>query len=470
MKEHKIISVAPGSIAQEMELKAGDYLLSINGHEVKDILDYRWHMTEEFLLVDVRKPCGEVWALEIEKDADDDLGITFAAGSLGEDRRCVNKCIFCFVDQQPPGLRESLYVKDDDPYQSFALGNYITLTNLGEEEIGQIIKYKLSPMRISVHTVNFKLRRKMLHSIRAGNLLSVLERFAAAGIDMHFQVVLCKGINDGAELDKTIERLLRLGDRAKSLAIVPVGLTRYREGLYPLEGFGANDAAAVIAQVEGWQARIQEGIGAAGMCDADLSARGDNRFVFAADEWYVLAGIPLPQYEDYDDFPQLDNGVGMMALFEAEFLEALSDVHEGELETDPMVAIREGASSRQKQTHIGIVTGQAAGAFMDKLLRRFTQSFPDITIDIHVIRNDFYGHGVTVSGLITGQDIIAQLQGHCNGLDTLFVPENAFRAGSEDMLCGATLGDVAEALGVDVIKGAIDGGEFCRQLKNCLEL
>jgi len=433
MKRHKIAAVEPGSIAEEMELLAGDYLLSINGQEVKDILDYRWLAAEEYLLVEAEKPDGEVWELEIEKDSTDDLGLSFVPGTMGEDRLCHNACIFCFVDQQPPGLRESLYVKDDDPYQSFAVGNYITLTNLSSDEIAQVVKYRLSPMRVSVHAADMELRQRMMGSPKAVKLFEVLEQFSQAGIDMHFQAVLCKGVNDGPALDYTIQRLQELGQHAKSLAVVPVGLTRHREGLYPLAPFAKEDAAAVISQVEKWQARCQQEIG--------------SRFVFLADEWYVLAGKPLPEYSEYEDFPQLDNGVGMMALFEEEFIRGINE-----------------GGNPSKPARVGVVTGQAASQFIAKLSRLFMKSFPDITIDIHVIANDFYGPGVTVSGLLTGQDIISQLKGRCQGLAVLFIPENAFRVGTEDMLCGTTLGEVSNALEVKAIIGSANGDEFCRQL------
>jgi len=469
MKKHKIISVASNSIAWEMDLEPSDLLISINGQEVKDILDYRWLMAEETLLVEVQKPSGEVWELEIEKDSDEDLGLSFAPGSMGEDKRCANACIFCFVDQQPPGLRKSLYVKDDDFYQSFSLGNYITLTNLSDEDIQQIIKYRLSPMRISVHAADMELRQTMMGNRKAGELMDVLTRFAGAGIDMHFQVVLCKGVNDGWQLDHTIKMLDDLGRPARSLAIVPVGLTKYRDGLYPLEAFSTEDAISIIAEIETWQRIL-------------LKLRG-RRFVFLSDEWYVLANRELPGHDYYEDFPQLDNGVGMMALFEKEFL--------GELELKRMMAYDLDDDGKRMPSYvlddqpptgehcpqllispllklnfirIGIVTGQAAGVFMKTLAKHFTDFFPNTTMDIHVVRNDFYGGGVTVSGLLTGRDIIRQLKGQCDGIDVLFIPENAFRANSEDMLCGTTLEEVAQALGITVIKGSADGGEFCRQL------
>ena len=447
MKEHKILSVVTGSIAEELELIPGDILLSMNGQEVKDILDYRWLMAEEYLTIEVLKANCEIWELEIEKDAEEDLGLVFSPGNLGEDKHCNNACVFCFVDQQPPGLRATLYVKDDDPYQSFVMGNYVTLTNLNEVDISQIIKYRLSPIRVSVHAADMGLRQKMMKNPRACELFNTLERLSKAGIDMHFQVVLCKGLNDGANLDYTIKRLTEIGERALSLAIVPVGLTRYRDGLYPLQAFTKLDAELVIRQVEEWQGRVFDKTG--------------SRFVFLADEWYVLAGKPVPDYCVYEDFPQLDNGVGMMALFEEEFTSAVSDA---KLHMTPNTSVK------PEPARAGIVTGQAAGDFMAKLSKLFTDSFPDIAIDIHVIENDFYGPNITVSGLITGQDILRQLDGKCKGLDTLFIPQNAFCAGTEVMICGTTLSDISKALGTKAGIGAADGGEFCWQLLGCLGL
>ncbi|MCL2405243.1 MAG: DUF512 domain-containing protein [Defluviitaleaceae bacterium] len=447
MKKHKITYVSPGSIANEMDITQGDCLLSINGQEVKDMLDYRWLMSDEHLLVEIEKPDGEIWELEIEADSEDDFGLTFAPGSMGEDRRCVNNCIFCFVDQQPAGLRESLYVKDDDPYQSFAAGNYITLSNLNNDDIQQIIKHRLSPLRVSVHAADMELRQRMMGNPKAAELFDALKQFSRAGLEMHFQVVLCKGINDGPALDYTIESLLALGDCAKSLAVVPVGLTRHRNGLYPLDAFAKDDALTVITQVGKWQARCQEQTG--------------SRFVFLADEWYVLAGKPLPGLDEYEDFPQLDNGVGMMTLFEDDFHHALKQAYQ----CAPMdVHGLQRPGNTTVKCEIGIITGRAAGEFMTKLSRRIMESFPAIAVNIHVISNDFYGPGVTVSGLITGQDIISQLTGRCSGLDVLFIPENAFRAGTEDMICGATLSSVSSALGVMAEIGAADGGEFCCQI------
>jgi len=439
MKQHKIDAVSKDSIAREMEIEPGDTLLSINGQEIKDILDYRWHTSEEHLLVELQKPNGDIWELEIEKDSDEDLGLSFAPGTMSEDRHCTNACIFCFVDQQPPGLRESLYKKDDDPYQSFVMGNYITLTNLDSDDLSQIIKYRLSPMRISVHAADTDIRQTMMGNKKAGDLFNILHQFCQAGIKMHFQVVLVKGINDGQHLDNTIKKLLDLGDMAQSLAIVPVGLTKHRQNLYPIERFTPQDAANVIAQINKWQKNIYN--------------MRRSRFVFLADEWYVLASKETPTQDQYEDFPQLDNGVGMMCLFMDEFICELNKKN-----------MSNYANTQKK--YIGIITGTAAGTFIKRLTKRFTDLYTAVIIDVYEINNDFYGHSVTVSGLLTGVDIINQLQGKCADLDVLFIPGNAFRAGSNEMLCGTTLEDVTNALGVKVIKCNIDGKEFCQQLLN----
>jgi len=438
MGEHVLASVS--GIAWEMGLRPGDVLLSINGQEIKDLLDYQWLASEEELLVIARKPSGEIWELEIEKDALEDLGLGFLPGSMGEDRVCGNACIFCFVDQQPPGLRDSLYVKDDDPFQSFAAGNYVTLTNLSDEDIGQIIKHRLSPMRISVHTADMELRQEMMGTRKAGGLLQIIEKFSDNRIEMHLQVVLCKGVNDGAQLDNTLTVLAEFSMWINSIAVVPVGLTRYRDGLYPLVGFTVEDAMAVILQLDKWQAWFYKEFG--------------RRIVFASDEWYILAGQELPRYENYDDFPQLDNGVGMLRLFENQWMEQMAE----------LVSSKAASPTKAQPLRIGIVTGVAAGEFMKQLAQGFIKVFPDIAVDIHVVQNEFYGEGVTVSGLLTGRDIITQLTGRVSGLDVLFLPENAFRAGTDDMICGATLDDVSQALEVGVVKGSSDGGSFLLQL------
>jgi len=419
MIKHEISYIQKNSIADQLEITSGDFLVSINGQEIKDILDYRLKVQEEILLVEIEKPDGELWELDIEKEADEDLGLSFM-------RRCKNKCIFCFVDQQPKGLRESLYVKDDDPAMSFVLGNYTTLTNLDEAEIKRLINLKISPLRISVHTTDMDLREKMMGTKFARNLLDALTAFNNAGIEMHFQIVLCKGFNCGEKLSEAIKTLHNLG---KSLSVVPAGLTKHREGLCELEPFTKEDATQVIQQVNALEL---------------------GNFVYLSDEWYLLAEIPLPKYKDYNEFPQLDNGVGMIRLFEREFMQQLKKV----------------VAKPMKKTSIGLITGKAASRFMRFIAKKFMVLHPGINIEVFEIENNFFGENVTVSGLLTGQDIVRQLKGKHN-VNMFYLPENAFRAGVEEkvMLDGTTLAQLSKALGVPVIIGSADGADFCRQLR-----
>jgi len=419
MIKHEISHIQKNSIAEQLEITSGDFLVSINGQEVKDILDYRLKVQEEILLVEIEKPDGELWELDIEKEADEDLGLSFM-------RRCKNKCIFCFVDQQPKGLRESLYVKDDDPLMSFVLGNYTTLTNLDEAEIKRLTDLKISPLRISVHTTDMDLREKMMGTKFARNLLDALAAFNKAGIEMHFQIVLCKGVNDGDKLTESIKTLHNLG---KSLSVVPAGLTKHREGLHALEPFSKEEAAEVIKQV---------------------NALKLSEFVYLSDEWYLLAGQPLPKYMEYNDFPQLDNGVGMIRLFEREF----------------MGQLKKAVAKPMRKTSVGLITGKAAGRFMRFIAGKFMALHPAVKIEVFEIENSFFGKNVTVSGLLTGQDIIKQLKGKYN-VDMFYLPENAFRAGVEEkvMLDGVTLAQLSKALGVPVCVGSADGAAFCRQLR-----
>ncbi|MCL2577058.1 MAG: DUF512 domain-containing protein [Defluviitaleaceae bacterium] len=423
---HEIIEVLPESIACELEITPGDILLQLNGKKIQDVLDYQFTVQSEDLLLEIQKPCGEIWELEIEKDSEEDLGLIFKHPLMSAKRRCRNKCVFCFIDQQPPGLRSSLYFKDDDARLSFLHGNYVTLTNISEKEVRRLAGYHLSPLRISVHAADLDLRKKMMSCENASNLFTALKIFANAGIKMHFQVVLCKGLNDGENLSHTIS-VLSAQKGAESLAIVPAGITRHREGLHTLSQFTPEEARAVLAQIK-------------------IESR--KNFVFAADEWYIMAGEPLPPYEYYKDFPQLDNGVGMLRLFEHEFLSAQKNCRK--IETP-------------RSFHIGIITGQAAAEFMSELACKFKERHANVKITIHTIKNSFFGESITVSGLLTGEDIIAQLKNNF-AEDVLFLPENAFRANTEDMLDGTTLTQLSAALGVPVKIGSLNGEEFYMQL------
>ena len=399
--KHEIKEILPGSIAQELEIEPGDRLLSINNKSIADVLDYRFMTYEEELTLEVEKPDGEIWELEIEKDESEDIGLVFESGLMDEMRICRNRCIFCFMDQLPKDMRKSLYLKDDDIRLSFLSGNYVTLTNLSEGEADRIARYHLSPLHISVHAADSGLRRKMLNNADAGRLFEHLRIFKDAGITMHFQIVLCKGINDGAALDATIGALFDLGSGAGSISVVPAGLTKHREGLYPLEPFSREDAAAVIGQVERWNAQV-----------------------YCADEWYIRAGLTMPAYGYYGDFPQLENGVGMCAMFEREC----------------------STGQRIRPVGFGIVTGEAAQGLIRKIFG---------SERVYVVRNDFFGHTITVSGLLTGRDIVAQVgeKARQDGCAGLVLPENMFRAGTEIALDDMTRGEIEGNLGVPVRVG-----------------
>lgn len=464
MVKHEIAKVFKNSIAAQLDISSGDFLLSINGKEVKDILDYRFRIQEEKLMVEIEKSPkeqSEIWELDIEKNADQDLGLEFKQSLMSHTKRCSNNCVFCFVDQQPKGLRPSLYVKDDDPRLSFLLGNYVTLTNLSTEEVKRLAGYHVSPLRISVHAADLDIRAKMMGTDRARNLFEALDIFRAHGIEMHFQSVLCKGLNDGIHLMDTIEKLLSYKPFAKSLAIVPAGLTKHRDGLYPLEPFSKEDARNVVTTVESLYTHR------AGQAD---------RFVHLSDEWYILAELQLPKYKDYGSFPQLDNGVGILRLFQKEFLDAFFANIKKEVATQRL----QGKSSLYhnikkhpyfgKRQHkfvptIGIITGTAAAGFMTNIVKTFAKKHPYSQIDVRPIRNTFFGETVTVSGLLTGQDIITQLK-QSFVPSILFIAESAFRSGVKEkiMLDGTTLNMLENVLNTKVIISSTNGDEFYRQL------
>ena len=429
--KHKISVVEEESIASELGVIPGDFLLCVGGKPVIDILDYRFRMHAEDLLIEIEKQDGEIWELDIEKDESEDIGLIFEKPLMTDIKLCKNKCIFCFVDQEPPGLRKTLYVKDDDWRLSFLHGNFVTLTNLSEEEASRIAHMHLSPLNISVHTVDMDLRKAMMGQKNKVNLFHYLRMFSEAGILMNFQVVLCKGINDGDVLNNTILKLEELRG-ANSLAIVPVGLTKNRSGLPLLSTFSNDEAAKIILQVEAFQ---------------NLFKRKRNQaFVFLSDEWYIKAQAPLPSYDLYEGFLQLQNGVGMIRLFEHDFLMELGNLPESDLTRS-----------------INIVTGVLASSFLKVLTREFCKKFKNVKLIITDVKNHFYGESVTVSGLLTGCDIINQLKGKCD-CDVLFLPENAFRASSEEMIDGMTRTFIEETLNVPILIGSQKGSEFAKQL------
>lgn len=422
-KGHVIKSIEEGSIAEELGLEPGDRVMTIDGHELEDIFDYQYYSNSEAILMVVQKGNGEEWELEIEHDYED-LGITFENGLMSEYRSCRNQCIFCFIDQMPEGMRDTLYFKDDDSRLSFLQGNYVTLTNMSDKDIDRIIRFKLSPINISVQTTNPELRCKMLHNRFAGEALKKIDTLYEAGTPMNGQIVLCKGVNDGEELERSIRDLAGYIPYMESVSVVPVGLSKFRDGLYPLEPITKEDAIQTIGIIEAWQKKLyaQHGI----------------HFIHASDEFYILAGRPLPEEERYDGYIQLENGVGMLRLLETEVREALLSLPGDECAEE-----------------LSIATGVLAAPFIERHVAEVNRKFPNRKVSVYPIRNEFFGTNITVSGLITGQDLMAQLKGKKLG-SRLLLPVNMFRSGEEVFLDDVTREEVKTALQVpvDIVKSS----------------
>ena len=422
--EHIVKSLMPGGIGEELGIEPGDKLLAINGDEIQDVFDYYYYEESEQLLLLIEKPDGEEWELEIEKDEDESLGIEFDQSLMDEYRSCRNKCMFCFIDQMPKGMRETLYFKDDDSRLSFLQGNYITLTNMSDHDVERIVKYRLEPINISFQTTNPELRCKMLHNRFAGEALKKVDILYRGQIEMNGQIVLCKGVNDGEELERTIRDLTGYLPYLKSVSIVPVGLTRYRDGLYPLEPFTKEDAREVLSVIHRWQEKIYQEHGI--------------HMIHAGDEWYVLAEEEVPEEERYDGYLQLENGVGMMRLLFNEVQEALSAV-----------------TGDERQREISLATGRLMYPYIGKILEEIRKKFPNITTHLYAIRNDFFGERITVSGLITGQDLTGQLKGQPLG-ERLLLPCNMLKIGEPVFLDDFTLEEVENSLQVktDIVKSS----------------
>ena len=420
MKEHLhvIANVEPGSIAEELELEAGDILLEINGNNIEDVFDYHYFMNEEYVELLVRKADGEEWELEIEKEFEEDLGLSFENGMMDDYRHCTNKCIFCFIDQMPPGMRETLYFKDDDTRLSFLQGNYVTLTNLKEKDVEKIIKYKLSPINISFQTTNPELRCKMLHNRFAGESLKIVDKLIEAGITINGQIVLCKNWNDGEELERSLRDLYQYLPNLQSVSVVPVGLSKFREGLEPLEPFKKEDAKQVIALIEKWQKRAYGEYGL--------------HFIHASDEWYLLAEEELPEESSYDGYLQLENGVGMLRLLESEFHDALTK-----------------KSGDQISRKISIATGKLAAPVLRKFMEELKEKYPNTEVNVYDITNEFFGEKITVAGLITGQDLKKQLKGKDLGTK-LLLPCHMLRSGEEVFLDDVTVSELSEYLQIPI--------------------
>ena len=433
--KHLVARVEPASIAEEMEIEAGDCVLSVNGEEIEDVFDWRALTGEEELYLLIEKKNGEEWELEIEKDADEDLGIVFASDLMSDYRRCSNGCIFCFIDQMPPGMRETLYFKDDDSRLSFLQGNYITLTNMKERDVERIIRYRMEPMNISVHTTEPELRCMMLRSRFAGSCLRYLDRFYEAGLHMNMQIVLCRGVNDKEHLERTLSDLYRYVPVLESLSVVPVGLTKYREGLYHLEPFNREACREVIETIEKWQEKA--------------FAEHGLHYVHASDEFYVTAEMEVPPEETYDGYLQIENGVGMVRSLYEEAKETLKKLK------------KDG-----KKRRISFATGLIAEPMLKYVSGLCDEKFQGHEKLVYGIRNDFFGENITVAGLVTGRDLIAQLKGKELG-ELLVIPGCMLRSGEDVFLDDVHVKDVSELLSVPVAVLKSGGGALVRVMCGC---
>ena len=417
----------------------GDAVISINGHKIIDVLDYKFFAYDSELHVVLRRPDGSEREVHVRKTVGGDLGLEFESYLMDTPRSCANNCVFCFIDQLPKGMRRTMYFKDDDARLSFLLGNYITLTNLSKREIERIIALHISPINVSVHTTNPELRCKMLHNRFAGEKLKFLDDLYAGHVEMNGQIVLCKGVNDKDELKRSIEDLMKYLPFMRSVSVVPAGLSKYREGLYPLELFDKEEAEEVIDLIESYQKKAYDEFGL--------------HFIHASDEWYILAERDFPEEGRYDGYIQLENGVGMMRLLRDEFYHAFEELQESE----EYPKLKEGIART-----FTIATAKLAYPTIQEFADRITEAFPKVKITVACIRNDFFGETITVSGLITGQDLVAQLKerkeaGEDLG-DTLQIPINMLRSGEEVFLDDLTVQDVEAALGMTV-KAVESGGK-----------
>lgn len=449
--KHLITEIAKGSVAEGLGIVPGDFLLSINDSEVIDVFDYRYLSQDTELNIVIEKADGNICSYQIKKDEDDELGLEFKEALMDEYHSCSNKCIFCFIDQMPPGMRETLYFKDDDMRLSFLQGNYVTLTNLSDKDIERIIKYRLEPINVSFQTTNPELRCMMLHNRFAGESLKKARTLYEAGIIMNGQIVLCKGVNDGPELERSLKDLYEYVPVLESVSVVPVGLSKYRDGLYPLESFEKEDAKEVLKVIHKWQDKAYKEHGL--------------HFVHASDEWYITAEEELPPEENYDGYLQIENGVGMLRSLIEEFEEGLIDISEainnykpgilGKLSKKAYDRNYENLSGVAKVSSLinklnegrklSIATGRIAAPFIQKLADKFMEQYPSYEIMVYPIRNDFFGEKITVTGLLTGVDVINQLKDKNLG-DSLLISENMLRSGTDVLLDDTRLSDIENSL------------------------
>lgn len=432
-----IISVVnPESIAMELGVEKGDKLISINGNEVKDIIDYKFLMAEDYLEIEIQKPDGEIWELEIEKDYDEEFGVEFESAIMDNALSCSNKCIFCFIDQLPKGMRKSLYFKDDDSRLSFLQGNFVTLTNMSEDDIDRIIKYRISPINVSVHTTNPELRKKMLNNRFAGNINDRLKRLADAGIKMNAQIVTVPGVNNGDELIKTVKDLYKLYPNVENVAAVPVGITKYREGLAELKGFNKESAKEEIYRIKPMQQKFINEIG--------------KPFIRLSDEFYMLAQEEIPNSKFYGEFDQLEDGVGMVRILRENISNNINEVN------------------INKTGEISFITGTSAYDELNSVAEMIMQKNNKIKINVIKVINDFFGDTITVAGLLTGKDIINSLKLN-NIQGNIIIPRNMLRAGDTIFLDDITLEDIETATNCKTIIVEYTGEDLILKINEALK-
>jgi putative radical SAM enzyme (TIGR03279 family) len=429
--KNTIVKIIPNSIAEELEIEVGDKLISINDTQIKDIIDYKFLMSDEYIVVQIEKLNGEVWNLEIEKDYDEDLGVEFENSILDSARSCSNNCVFCFIDQLPKGMRKTLYFKDDDSRLSFLQGNFVTMTNMKEEDIDRIIRYRISPINVSVHTTNPELRVKMLNNRFAGSIYERLKKLAEAGIDINCQIVLCPGLNNGDELIRTSEDLFKLYPAIKNLAVVPVGATKFREGLFPVTLYNKENSRKEILKISELQEKYTKKVG--------------QPFIRLSDEFYVLAELDVPATDFYGEFEQLEDGIGMIRLFRNNLDKTISDL---------------------KQNVSGsftLITGASAFNEIEAAADRIKAVNPKISISVIKIINKFLGKTITVAGLLTGKDIISQLKSEDVG-DYVIISRNMLRSGEDIFLDDVTVKAMEVALNRKLIIADYSGEDLIEKI------
>lgn len=432
-KPHLIVDVVEDSIAKELEIEKGDKLLSINGERIQDVFDYRFLLSDEVIEVQIEKANKEIWDFEIEKDYGEDLGLVFETELMDDLLKCRNKCKFCFIDQLPPNMRQTVYFKDDDWRMSFLNGNYITLTNLSDYDKERLVKYRLSPLNVSIHATDPEVRRTLLNNRFAGEIMEQLKNLIDHGIEINGQIVLCPGLNDGKVLDQTIQDLSEFIPHILSLTVVPVGVSKYRENLPYLESFNKDSAKEVVEVIEKWQKYYLEKMG--------------TRFVFAADEFYITAGLPPLSYDEYEGFPVLDNGVGMLTKFEYELEEALKN-----------------KTLSNDFFECSLVTGCITENFMKKCVAKVNEKYPNFNIHVYPVVNEYFGEYVTVTGLLTAQDIIKTLKSKTHIGKVLLIAENMLKCGEEVFLDDYTVDQLKDEIGIPVLIVPNEGQEWLEKI------